>query len=1119
MNDEELHSYIEPELEARIVALVVGEASDFETEELERLIAEKPELEMFRTRMKMLHGMLRQVGSGEKVAGESEWKLSEEKRERVLGVIGKASGEIQPIPSGKARQKPKRYLTRMLRYAAGIVLLLGITSALMFPASKSVLSRVAIDGNGQTKDALSRRELPLEASDGMVPDQKNKATTELAAIDTLADQTKGLSRDDRSYAMIGHGGAAMADSSSGTISVTAGGAVDLSAEPEAVEFDGFLNYEAPINGQDRDSTIALSNTKVPVSRYNDFPVAPGKPELRSPKTADVEDKIPFLGDLPQVGQLLERQKSAPLERGLSGADTEKQNVHTQAGRSNDIEARYQSDYVFTPDEGNANALAFPAEVARSSGENLSGETESAKLLTKTSAGRLAWDSSHPNVAATIDASGNASGDTIRIGGDFQGTDNLELPALPSLQSPDHLQIAAGGSLDESIAARQPAQKEYFNYPGHPASVQLKPELAAGIADTIFDEQESNRLYAVVPKVVGGGVATATSAPESGRFHMAASASDAGIYDFPSVDDLVTDVETTTEGEGEKIFGRQFLGGADQLSGFDYREGTREGQIRPDIRTKAETDGSIAVGKSDTSRDVLHGGVSLSLDAWETHDSRTLAKKEDRLNELEQQVEELDADITNTVLSDEFQLVAIEKLRSTTVKRKSLVDSLRRFETQTADSPFSTFSLHVGDASFLLARASLAKNEWPEADRIRIEEFVNAFDYGDPVPSGDEKVSAQIEQAAHPFLQQRNLLRLSMRTATAGRGAGTPLRLTFLLDNSGSMEREDRRETVRRAFAILAGMMQPEDRVTLISFARQPRLLADKIAGDQAGKLVDTIRNLPSEGGTNLEAALQLAFEKAKEQHLDTAQNRIVLLTDGAANLGDANPESLARRIETMREAGIAFDAAGVGTEGLNDEILEALTRKGDGRYYLLAAPDDADAGFAKKIAGAFRPAAKNVKVQIEFNPKRVPRYQLLGFDKHRLKKEDFRNDKVDAAELAAEEAGVAVYHFEADPQGSGDVGFVSVRFLDMSTGRMVERKWTIPYQRDAEALIDASPSLKLASASALFAAKLKGGPLGDVVEMDELATVLGRLPGAWQNREKVAALRSMLDIARELEGK
>ncbi|MCG8603333.1 MAG: hypothetical protein MI807_24530, partial [Verrucomicrobiales bacterium] len=483
MNDEELHSYIEPELEARIVALVVGESSDFETEELERLIAEKPELEMFRTRMKTLHRMLRQVGAGEKVEDESEWKLSEEKRERVLEVIGNSSGEIQPIPSGKARRKQKRYLNRMLKYAAGIILLLGITSALMFPASQSVLSRVVIDGNEQTKDAVSRRELPLEAADGMVPGQKNKATTELATIDTLGDQTDGLSRDDRSYAVIGHGGAAMADSTSGPISVTAGGAVDLSAEPEAVEFDGFLNYEAPINGQDRDSTIALSNTKVPVSRYNDFPEAPGMPELRSPETAEVEDKIPFLGDLPQVGQLLERQKSAPLERGLSGDDTEKRNSHTQAGRSNDIEAKYQSDYVFTPDEGNANALAFPAEVARSSGANLSGETESAELVARSNAAGLAWDSSQPNVAATIDASGNSSGGTVRIGGDFQGRDGIE---MPSLLSADQSQIAAGRFISGLEDTLQPAQKEWQSSPGHPATTHLSAALAPEVTDVVSD---------------------------------------------------------------------------------------------------------------------------------------------------------------------------------------------------------------------------------------------------------------------------------------------------------------------------------------------------------------------------------------------------------------------------------------------------------------------------------------------------------------------------------------------------------------------------------------------------------------------------------------------------------
>ncbi len=257
------------------------------------------------------------------------------------------------------------------------------------------------------------------------------------------------------------------------------------------------------------------------------------------------------------------------------------------------------------------------------------------------------------------------------------------------------------------------------------------------------------------------------------------------------------------------------------------------------------------------------------------------------------------------------------------------------EKTAAQEAFSTFSLHVSDVSFKLAQAALAQGEWPEPAKIRIEEFVNAFDYGDPLPSHAEKVACRVEQSIHPFLQQRNLLRVSMRTAAAGRSSNTPLRLTFLLDNSGSMERIDRQQTVRRAFALLAQQLKPIDQVTLISFARQPRLLADKVSGAQAGQLVKMIEDLPSEGGTNLEAALQLAFEKAREQQVQGAQNRIILLTDGAVNLGDANPESLSRMITTMRDAGIAFDAAGISAEGLNDEILEALTRQGDGRYYLL----------------------------------------------------------------------------------------------------------------------------------------------------------------------------------------
>jgi hypothetical protein len=440
------------------------------------------------------------------------------------------------------------------------------------------------------------------------------------------------------------------------------------------------------------------------------------------------------------------------------------------------------------------------------------------------------------------------------------------------------------------------------------------------------------------------------------------------------------------------------------------------------------------------------------------------------------------------------------------------------ETETSVEPFSTFSLHVSDVSFKLAQAALLeKGEWPEAAKIREEEFVNAFDYGDAPAAMSEKVACQMEQSAHPFLSERNLLRVSMRTAAMGRDASQPLRLTVLLDLSGSMERADREESVSKAMAALAGHLSQQDTVTLIGFAREPRLLADRYSGDRAAELVKLVTAAPSEGGTNLEEALKLAGEVAKRQFDAAGQNRIVLLTDGAANLGDAKPESLSKRIVALRQAGIAFDACGVGADGLNDAVLEALTRDGDGRYYFINRPEDADESFVKQLAGALRPAAKNVKVQVKFNPERVPRYRLLGFEKHILKTEDFRNDAVDAAEMASAEAGVAVYQYQVNAQGSGDVGEVFVRFQDMATGEMVERSWAIPFERNAKGFDEAAPALQLAGCASFLAEKLRGGPEAGNIELEELIPIARAVRGSFEGNERVGQLIEMMERARSLE--
>ena len=433
------------------------------------------------------------------------------------------------------------------------------------------------------------------------------------------------------------------------------------------------------------------------------------------------------------------------------------------------------------------------------------------------------------------------------------------------------------------------------------------------------------------------------------------------------------------------------------------------------------------------------------------------------------------------------------------------------ETPASQQPFSTFSLHVSDVSFQLAKDALARGSRAEPDRIRAEEFYNAFDYNDPAPGAGEEVACRIEQAAHPFLQQRNLVRIAVKVAAVGRAANQPLRLTVLLDTSGSMEREDRAASVRRALQSLVSLLGPSDRITLIGFARTPRLLAENVPGDQAEKLVEIAAHTPSQGGTNLEEALTLASELALKHRLDNAQNRIVLLTDGAANLGNANPERLATHIQKTRQQGISFDACGVGANGLNDEILEALTRKGDGRYYFLNKPEDAGEGFARRLAGAFRPAAENVKVQVVFNPARVGRYRLIGFEQHLLKQEDFRNDSVQAAELSAEEAGVALYQIEPLPEGNGELGEVFVRFRDPATGRTVERSWTMPYEERPPSFDRASPSLQLAGVSALLAEKLRGN---EQIDLGTLAPVLNNLRAHYGEQPRVGELLQMFEHMR-----
>lgn len=439
------------------------------------------------------------------------------------------------------------------------------------------------------------------------------------------------------------------------------------------------------------------------------------------------------------------------------------------------------------------------------------------------------------------------------------------------------------------------------------------------------------------------------------------------------------------------------------------------------------------------------------------------------------------------------------------------------EVQTQENPFSTFSLNVSDVSFKLAAASLEKGLFPEAATIRSEEFINAFDYRDAEPAPGVPVAFAWERARYPFAHNRDLLRFSIKTAATGRQAGRPVNLVLLLDNSGSMERADRVSIIRECVRVLGNQLQAEDRVSVVAFSRTPRLWIDGLAGTQGGELAQRVGNLAPEGGTNMEEGMNLAYETARRHFVAHGINRVVLLTDGAANLGNVEPESLKKKVEAHRKQGIALDCFGIGWEGYNDDLLEVLSRNGDGRYGFVNSPEAAATEFAGQLVGALQVAASDVKVQVEFNPRRVTTYRQIGYAKHQLQKEQFRDNTVDAAEIAAAEAGNALYVIQVDPRGEGPIGVVRVRYKIPGTTDYREHEWSVPASGAVAPLDQAGHAIRLAGVAAAFSEWLARSPFGAEVAPERLLSCLtgvGDIYGADPRPKKLEwMIRQSMSIA------
>jgi len=319
--------------------------------------------------------------------------------------------------------------------------------------------------------------------------------------------------------------------------------------------------------------------------------------------------------------------------------------------------------------------------------------------------------------------------------------------------------------------------------------------------------------------------------------------------------------------------------------------------------------------------------------------------------------------------------------------------------------------------------------------------------------------------------------------------------------------------------VLAAQLQPQDTLSIVTFARTARLWVDGASGAAAAAAVSRVSDLVPEGGTNLEEAMKLAYATARRHYLTNGGNRVVVLTDGAANLGNVDPEALKQMVEAQRRQGIALDCFGIGWEGYNDDLLEVLSSNGDGRYAFINTPEEAGTEFAAKLAGALHVAAEDVKVQVEFNPRRVTSYRQIGYATHQLTKEQFRDNTVAAAALAAREAGNALYTVEVNPQGEGPLATVHVRFRVPGTTDVSEHEWDVPFDGAAPALEQSSPAMRLAATASAFSEWLASSPYAQEVTPEQLLKYLSGVPAIYGADARPKQLETMIREAKSLSGK
>jgi Ca-activated chloride channel homolog len=421
--------------------------------------------------------------------------------------------------------------------------------------------------------------------------------------------------------------------------------------------------------------------------------------------------------------------------------------------------------------------------------------------------------------------------------------------------------------------------------------------------------------------------------------------------------------------------------------------------------------------------------------------------------------------------------------------------------RTTEQPVSTFSIDVDTGSYSNVRRMLAQGVRPPADSIRAEEFINYFDYGHPAPASRETpFRVTTELASAPWNSKHQMLMVGIKGYDVPQATLPPANLVFLIDTSGSMQSPDKLPLVKDSLRQLVKQLRPHDRVSMVVYAGSAGLVLPPTSGDHQDEILAALDRLEAGGSTNGGDGIRLAYAMAKQAFVRDGVNRVILATDGDFNVGTIDQNALETLVADQRKSGIALTTLGFGEGNYNDQLAERLADVGDGNHAYIDTLQEARKVLVEEMGSTLMTIAKDVKIQIEFNPAVVAEYRLIGYENRILNREDFANDKVDAGDIGAGHQVTALY--ELTPVGSGAEQLPPLRYggnkapaaAKDHSGANEVALLGLRYKRpgeDRSRLIEApvlrsqltktpSESLRFASAVAAFADSLRGGKhIGD----------------------------------------